>query len=344
MSFDPSAPRRLGRSALQVTTLGFGAAPIGGFRSTLPESEAIAVVDEAWGQGVRLFDTSPFYGYGRSELRVGAALRDQPREAFVLSTKIGRVMHPLRPGESAPEGMRRGGLPGFVPSFDYSHDGVMRSVEQSCLRLGLARLDILLIHDVDYWSIGDHELLETRFRTVMDSGYRALDELRRAGVIGAIGCGLNETEMCLRFARAGDFDCMLLAGRYTLLEQGALDTLFPYCATRGMSIILGGPFNSGILAGPVREGAWYDYAPAPPELIAQARRIEAVCNRHGVDLPAAALHFPLAHPIIASIIPGALAAAEVAQNAERLRRPIPAALWDELRHEGLIAVTAPTPA
>jgi len=343
MSMAPTTRRRLGRTALEVTALGFGAAPIGGFRAAMPERAAIAVVEEAWAQGVRLFDTSPFYGYGRSELRVGAALRDQPRDAYLLSTKIGRVMRPLRPGETEPPGMRRGGLPGFVPSFDYSYDGVMRSVEQSCLRLGLARIDILLIHDIDLWSVGDRDLLEARFRTAMDSGYRALDELRRAGVIGAIGCGLNETEMCLRFARAGDFDCMLLAGRYTLLEQGALDELFPLCAARGMSIILGGPFNSGILAGPVRDDAWFDYAPAPPAILARARRIEAVCNRHGVPLPTAALQFPLAHPVIASIIPGALAAAEVAENAARLRHPIPPALWAELRHEGLLATTAPTP-
>jgi D-threo-aldose 1-dehydrogenase len=344
MSFDPTQRRRLGQTALEVTALGFGAAPIGGFRAAMPDRDAIAVVDAAWDAGVRLFDTSPFYGYGRSELRVGAALRDRPREAFVLSTKIGRVLRTLRPGEAEPAGLRKGGLPGFVPEFDYTYDGVMRSVEQSCLRLGLSRLDILLVHDVDFWTIRDRDLLEARFRTVMEGGYRALDELRRAGVIGAIGCGLNESEMCLRFARAGDFDCMLLAGRYTLLEQGALDALFPYCARKGMSIILGGPFNSGILAGPVRDGAWYDYAPAAPALLDRARRIEAVCARHGVELPAAALHFPLAHPVIASIIPGALAASEVAQNADRLRRRIPAALWQELRHEGLLHPDAPTPA
>lgn len=343
MSFDPTARRCLGRTALEVTTLGFGAAPIGGFRASMPDRDAIAIVDEAWAQGVRLFDTSPFYGYGRSELRIGTALRDRPRDAFVLSTKIGRTLRPLRPGETPPEGLRKGGLPGFVPTFDYTYDGVMRSVEQSCLRLGIARIDVLLVHDVDFWTIGDKALLEERFRTVMDSGYRALDELRRAGVVGAIGCGLNESDMCLRFARAGDFDCMLLAGRYTLLEQGALAELLPFCVQRGMSIILGGPFNSGILAGPVREDAWYDYAPAPAALLDRARRIEAVCTRHAVPLPAAALQFPLAHPAVASVIPGALAVEEVAQNAAHLRRAIPPALWAELRHEGLLDPAAPVP-
>jgi D-threo-aldose 1-dehydrogenase len=340
---DPTQRRRLGRTALEVTALGFGGAPIGGFRAAIPDRDAVGIVEEAWNQGVRLFDTSPFYGYGRSELRFGAALRDKPRDEYVLSTKIGRVLRPLAPGEAPPEGLRQGGLPGFVPRFDYSYDGVMRSVEQSCLRLGISRIDVLLVHDVDFWTVGDRAVLEDRFRTVMDSGYRALDELRRGGVIGAIGCGLNESEMCLRFARAGDFDCMLLAGRYTLLEQGALAELLPYCTQRGMSIILGGPFNSGILAGPVRDGAWYDYAPAPQALVERARRIEAVCARHAVPLPAAALHFPLAHPAVASVIPGALAASEVAQNAAHLRRPIPAALWQELRHEGLLDPAAPVP-
>jgi D-threo-aldose 1-dehydrogenase len=343
MSFDPMQRRRLGRTALEVTALGFGAAPIGGFRATMPGRDAIAVVGAAWEQGVRLFDTSPFYGYGRSELRMGAALRERPRGEFVLSTKVGRVLRALAPGEAPPEGLRQGGLPGFAPHFDYTYDGVMHSVEQSCLRLGLTRLDVLLVHDVDFWTIRDRAVLEDRFRTVMDSGYRALDELRRAGVIGAIGCGLNESDMSLRFARAGDFDCMLLAGRYTLLEQGALAELLPYCVQRGMSIILGGPFNSGILAGPVRDGAWYDYAPASPTLLDRARRIEAVCARHGVPLPAAALQFPLAHPAVASVIPGALSPQEVAQNAAHLRRAIPRDLWAELRQEGLLDPAAPTP-
>jgi D-threo-aldose 1-dehydrogenase len=338
---DPITRRRIGRTAVEVTALGFGAAPIGGFRATIPDRDAIAIIDTAWDAGVRFFDTSPFYGYGRSELRMGTALRDHPRGDFVLSTKVGRTMHVRRPGEADPPRLRQGGLSDFLPVFDYTYDGVMRSIEQSHLRLGLARIDILLIHDLDLRNAGD--AFEERFRTVMEGGYRALDELRRAGIIGAIGCGLNETEATLRFVRAGDFDCMLLAGRYTLLEQGALSELLPECERRHCSIILGGPYNSGLLAGPLQEGAPYDYAPAPPEILARARRLEAVCARHGVPLPAAALQFPLAHPAVASVIPGALSVQEVAQNAAHLRFPVPPALWAELRHEGLLDPAAPIP-
>ncbi|HEY4253184.1 MAG TPA: aldo/keto reductase [Roseomonas sp.] len=337
------AKRRLGRSAVEVTEFGFGAAPIGGFRATIPESEAQGLLDAAWAGGVRYFDTSPYYGYGRSELRVGHALRQHPREDFVISTKVGRVLRPLRPGEAPPGDLRGNGLPGFVPAFDYSYDGVMRSLEQSCLRTGLARIDVALVHDIDFWTIRDQALLEERFRTLMEGGYRALDELRSAGVIGAIGCGLNEADMCLRFARAGDFDCMLLAGRYTLLEQGALDEFLPYAEAHGVGVIIGGPYNSGILIGPVRDGATYDYTAAPKPLIEKARRLDAVCGRHGVPLAAAALQFPLAHPAVSAVIPGALARTELEQNLAHLRQPIPAALWQELKAEGLIAAAAPVP-
>ena len=337
------ATRRLGRTDIAVTELGFGAAPIGGFRATIPEAEAQALIDAAWDGGVRYYDTSPYYGYGRSELRIGHALRQRPRGEFVLSTKIGRVMRTLRPGDAAPEDLRPNGLPGFVPAFDYSYDGVMRSLEQSCLRLGIARIDVVLIHDIDFWTVRDRALLDERFRTVMEGGYRALDELRRAGVIGAIGAGLNEADMCLRFARAGDFDCMLLAGRYTLLEQGALAEFMPHAAARGIGVIIGGPYNSGILAGDVPDGATYDYSAAPAPLIGRARRIAAVCRRHGVPLAAAALQFPLAHPAVCSVIPGALSVREVEQNLAHLRHPVPGALWQELRAEGLLAPEAPVP-
>ena len=340
---DHIAARRIGTTALSVSELGFGAAPIGGFRATISEAEAQALLEAAWQGGVRFFDTSPFYGYGRSELRLGHFLRQYPREDFIISTKIGRVMHSQRLGEPAPGDLRSNGLPGFIPAFDYSYDGVMRSLEQSCLRLGISRMDILLVHDIDFWTIQDRDLLDQRFRTLMDSGYRALDELRSAGVIGAIGCGLNEADMCLRFAQAGNFDCMLLAGRYTLLEQGALDEFLPYAEAHNVSVIIGGPYNSGILAGDVPDHATHDYKAAPRHLIEKARRIAAVCQRHQVPLAAAALQFPLAHPAVASLIPGALSAREVHQNLGHLHQPIPAALWQELRAEGLLAPTAPIP-
>lgn len=337
------ATRQVGKTKLEVTTLGLGGAPMGGFRATIGDREAVELVDEAYAAGVRYFDTSPFYGYGRSELRMGAALREKPRGDYVLSTKIGRVMHVRRPGEQLPADFRENGLPGFVPEFDYTYDGVMRSLEQSHLRLGLSTIDIALVHDVDFWTIKDREILDHRFRTVMGSGFRALDELRKADVIGAIGVGINEADTSLRFIQAGDFDCMLLAGRYTLLEQGALHEFLPECVNRGVSVILGGPYNSGILTGGVGPGATHDYAPAPAALIEKARKIEAICKRHGVALGAAALQFPLFHPALCSVIPGALGAREVAQNVERMKVRIPADLWNELKHEKLLEADAPTP-
>jgi D-threo-aldose 1-dehydrogenase len=219
----------------------------------------------------------------------------------------------------------------------------MRSLEHSHFRLGIARIDIVLIHDVDFWTIQDRDILEQRFRQVMDSGYRALDELRGAGVIGAIGVGINETDTSLRFVKAGNFDCMLLAGRYTLLEQGALPEFMPECEKRGVSVILGGPYNSGILTGNVKPGATHDYVAAAAPLIEKAQKIEAVCQRHNVPLGAAAMQFPLAHPAMCSVIPGALSIAEVEQNVAHMHRKIPAELWSELKREKLIDPAAPTP-
>jgi D-threo-aldose 1-dehydrogenase len=335
--------RRVGKTRLEVTTLGLGGAPMGGFRATIADAEAVALTDTAYELGVRYFDTSPYYGYGRSELRMGAALRDKPRESYVLSTKIGRILHAMKPGEKPPAEFRDNGLPGFAPVFDYTYDGVMRSLEHSHLRLGISKIDIALVHDVDFWTTKDRAVLDQRFKTVMDSGYRALDELRRAGVIGAIGVGINESDTSLRFIQAGDFDCMLLAGRYTLLEQGALEAFLPECVKRGVSVILGGPYNSGILTGGVTDSATHDYAQAPAPLIDKARRIEAVCQRHGVALGAAAMQFPLFHPALCSVIPGALSATEVKQNVERLSARIPSELWSELKREKLIDPAAPTP-
>jgi len=335
--------RRVGKTKLEVTTLGLGGAPMGGFRATIPETEAVALTDAGYDAGIRYFDTSPYYGYGRSELRMGAALREKPREEFVISTKIGRILHAMKPGEKPPADFRANGLPGFAPVFDYSYDGVMRSLEHSHLRLGLAKIDIALVHDVDFWTTKDRDVLNQRFKTVMDSGFKALDELRKAGIISAIGVGINESDTSLRFIKAGDFDCMLLAGRYTLLEQGALAEFLPECVKRNVSVILGGPYNSGILTGGVRDDATHDYAQAPAPLIDKARRIEAICKRHGAELGAAAMQFPLFHPALCAVIPGALTVREVRQNVERMSVKIPRELWSELKREKLLDPSAPTP-
>ncbi|HEY6717852.1 MAG TPA: aldo/keto reductase [Reyranella sp.] len=335
--------RKVGKTKLEVTELGLGGAPMGGFRARISDAEAVALTDAGYDEGVRYFDTSPFYGYGRSELRMGAALREKPRDDFVLSTKIGRIMHALKPGEKPPADFRENGLPGFAPEFDYTYDGVMRSLEHSHFRLGISRIDIVLVHDVDFWTIKDRTILDQRFKTVMDSGFKALDELRKAGVIGAIGVGINESDTSLRFIQAGDFDCMLLAGRYTLLEQGALDAFLPECVKRHVSVILGGPYNSGILTGGVKPGATHDYAAAPAPLVEKAQKIEAVCQRHGVELGAAAMQFPLFHPALCAVIPGALSIAEVKQNVGRMSAKIPADLWSELKREKLLDPAAPTP-
>jgi len=335
--------RKVGKTKIEVTTLGLGGAPMGGFRANIPDSEAHALTEAAWDAGVRYYDTSPFYGYGRSELRMGGALREKPRDEFILSTKIGRILHPMKPGEKKPADFRENGLPGFAPVFDYTYDGVMRSLEHSHLRLGLARIDIALIHDVDFWTTKDRDVLNQRFKTVMDGGYKALDELRKAGVIGAIGVGINESDTSLRFIQAGDFDCMLLAGRYTLLEQGGLEAFLPECLKRNVSVILGGPYNSGILTGGVKPGATHDYAAAPAPLIEKAQKIEAVCQRHGVELGAAAMQFPLFHPALCAVIPGALAIREVSENVDRMKVKIPTELWSELKREKLIDPASPTP-
>jgi D-threo-aldose 1-dehydrogenase len=308
----------------------------------LSDEQGAETVRAGYDAGLRYFDTSPLYGYGRSELLYGFALRSQPRDSFVLSTKVGRWMAPLREGEAV-DGWRSGGLP-FKATFDYSRDGTLRSLEQSLLRLGMARIDVALIHDVDVWTHGSQAEADRRFKEAMTGCYPALVELRRAGVIRAIGVGLNETAMGARFAREADIDCVMLAHRYTLLEQGALDELLPLCEKKGMSILLAAPLNTGILAIGAREGATYDYKPAPAAILEKVRRIEAVCRRHNVELAAAALQFPLAHPRLASIVAGAIKSSEVRENVARMSAPIPRDLWQELKHEKLLAEAAPVPA
>jgi D-threo-aldose 1-dehydrogenase len=328
--------RQLGRTKLQVTTLGLGTATMGGSRIPITQSEGQAIVAAAWDAGVRYVDTAPFYGVGAAEHRVGDALRDRDRDDWVLSTKVGRLLRPNT--DTAPSaGGRLSPMP-FKVLYDYSYDGIMRSVEDSYQRLGLARIDILYVHDIGVYQHGP-ELNAVYLKQLRDSGYRALEELRHGGVVSAIGIGVNEKEVLIEALGFGDWDAFLLAGRYTLLEQGPLDDLIPMCVERGTSLVIGGPLNSGILAG---RDTW-NYDTAPPEIVAKVRKIEAVCKAHGVPLPAAALQFPLAHKVVAAVIPGPRSAAEFIENLPLFTVKIPAGLWSDLRSEGLLHPNAPVP-
>jgi D-threo-aldose 1-dehydrogenase len=300
------------------------------------QAEGEALVRAAWDGGVRYVDTAPFYGVGAAERRVGDALRDRPRDEWVLSTKVGRLLRPRRQPGGATDG-RLAPMP-FEVIYDYSYDGIMRSVEDSYQRLGLARIDILYVHDIGVYQHGA-EAHAAHMRTLKDSGYRALDELKRGGVVSAIGIGVNESAVLLEALAFADWDVFLLAGRYTLLEQAPLDDLLPLCAARGTSIVVGGPLNSGILAG---RDTW-NYAAAPADVVSRVTAIRAICDRHNVPLAAAALQFPLAHPQVAAIIPGPRSEAEFTANLALMNHKIPAALWVDLRTAGLLHAAAPTP-
>jgi D-threo-aldose 1-dehydrogenase len=328
--------RRVGRTNLHVTSLGLGTATMGGSRIQLTNEERLKLVNAAWDAGVRYVDTAPFYGVGAAERAAGDALRDRPREEWVLSTKVGRLLRPHESGSSEADG-RLVPLP-FEVQYDYSYDGIMRSMEDSYQRLGLAKIDILFVHDIGVYQHGA-EANAAHIRVLRESGYRALEELRRTGVVSAIGLGVNETAVLIEVLGWGEWDAFLLAGRYTLLEQDPLDDLLPMCATHGTSIVVGGPLNSGILAG---RDTW-NYAAAPPDIVARVNAIRAVCDAHKVPLAAAALQFPLAHPAVAAIIPGPRSAAELEENVKLIRQPIPSALWAELRDRQLLHPEAPTP-
>lgn len=336
----PTDRRRLGASDVEVTTLGFGGAPLGSIYEVLDEDVCRATVSRAYDIGVGLFDTAPFYGHGLSEMRMGSVLHFKPRDSYALSTKIGRYLRPADPA-TIDMGPWQHGI-GFEAVFDYSYDAAFREVEQSMMRLGIPRFDILLIHDVDVWTHGDG--YEQRYKEAIEGSYKALRTMRDQGMVGAIGVGLNESDVCARFVRDGDFDCVLLAGRYTLLEQDALDEFLPLCQERNVGIMLGGPYNSGILATGAIPGAKYNYKDAPPAILERVGRIQAVCQRHAVPLAAAAIQFPLTHPCVASMIPGAVTPYEVQRNADLMALPIPADLWAELKHEGLLREDAPVPA
>lgn len=338
MSFAPEGLRAIGKTALRVSQLGFGAAPFGNLMAEVPDEATRGSVDAALAAGIRYFDTAPFYGHGLSEHRLGEALRFRPRDSFVLSTKVGRLLKP-DPQARTPGPFVR--TPPFGIEYDYTRDGAMRSIEDSLQRMGLARIDIVFIHDVTAKWRGD--ALEESYRAAMSGAYRALADLRTQGVIGAIGVGVNDVDILRRFANDGDFDCFMLAGRYTLLDTTALPELLPLCERKSISILLAAPYHSGILASGAVAGAKFWYADAPPEILDRVRKIEAVCARHGVSLQAAATQFPLAHPAIASVAAGYRTPAEVAAALAACRAPIPSSLWTDLKRDGLIDPAAPTP-
>lgn len=336
-----AVPRRpLGGSGLDVTVLGFGGAPLGDLYAPLDDAAAIATVEAALDAGIALVDTSPLYGRGLSEHRIGTALRRRPRAAYVLSTKVGRVFSPAPAGVTRSEGYA-GGLP-HEGRFDYSYDGAMRSLEQSMLRMGVASVDIALIHDIDPWTHGD--AATDRQREALAGAWRALVDLRSQGVVRAIGIGVNDAEVCMRFAAEADLDCVLLAGRYSLLEQPALDAFLPLAAKRQIGVLLGGVFNSGILATGAVAGARYNYRTAPPGILQRVGAIERVCGTHGVALAHAALAFVLGHPAVSSVVLGAVSPDEMHRNVALFARPVPAALWRDLKAERLLRDDAPTPA
>jgi D-threo-aldose 1-dehydrogenase len=334
MSVRASATSLLPRARLPLTRLGMGCAPIGGLYHAVSDSAARAAVDAAWDLGLRYFDTAPYYGFTLSEHRLGAALRERARGEYVVSTKVGRVMKPdsgVRPGEcgwAEP-------LP-FRPHYDYTYDGILRSHEDSLQRLGMDRVDILFVHDIGRATHGDKHGHYWRQLT-SGGGFRALAELRGEGRVRAIGLGVNEWEVVYEAMQECALDCTLLAGRYTLLEQAALTPLLDACARHGNGIVIGGPFNSGVLVG----NGKFNYAEAPADVLERVKAIGATCREFGVPLPAAALQFPMAHPAVVSCIPGARDVAELRQNADWFETPIPPALWQALKRAGLLDERAP---
>jgi len=335
--------QRLDNGGLTFTELGFGSAPLGNLYRAIGDDDAQATLNAAWDSGVRYFDTAPLYGLGLAETRFNRFLRDKPRDEYVLSTKVGRVLQVCSPGKRADIG-KFFDVPSRRYQFDYSYDGIMRSLEASFERLGVDRIDILYAHDLDIFNHGTKEASDARIEEFMRSGYYALLSLRDQGVVKAIGAGLNEWEVCQTLAERGDFDLFLLAGRYTLLEQESLETFLPLCQSRGIGIVIGGPYNSGILATGPKAGAYYNYASAPQAVLDRVARIEAVCRNHGVRLIEAALQFPLQHGAAVSVIPGGQSVEEVRSNKAVLETPISPGLWAELKAQGLIREDAPTPA
>ncbi|CTQ34574.1 aldo/keto reductase [Jannaschia rubra] len=332
---------RLGNGGLTFTELGFGTAPLGNLYRAISDDDADAILDRAWQAGVRYYDTAPLYGMGLSETRLNRFLRDKPRGDYVLSTKVGRILRPAT--ADTRDGIGKWfDVPNRREIYDYSHDGILRSLDASFERLGVDRIDVLFVHDIDVPNQGSRANVDAKVDQLMAGGYHALERLRGEGAIAAFGAGVNEWQVCEQLARRGDFDLFLLAGRYTLLEQEALTSFLPLAEARGIGIVTGGPYNSGILATGARPGAFYDYDTAPQPILDRVAAIERVCDSHGVRLVDAAFRFPLLHPCTVSVIPGGQGVAEMESNLRAATADIPAALWSDLKAEGLMREDAPT--
>ena len=336
----PSKRVKFGRNDLEVTPFAFGTAPIGNFARPIDEATSDGMIQAAWDAGVRYYDTAPMYGHGLSELRCGHSLRWKERDDFVLSTKVGRLLKPKKRSQIDFSPWNNAAANEMV--FDYSYDGTMRSFEDSLQRLALERIDICFIHDIDVFTRGAEQ--PEVFRQAMDGTWKALSELRDQGLVKAIGVGVNEWEVCYEALKQRDFDCFLLAGRYTLLEQESLDKFLPLCVERNAAVVIGGGFNSGILATGAIDGARYNYAPAPAEILDRVRRIELVCQDYDVPLPAAAMQFVTAHPAIPSFIAGTRTVEQLQKNLDWFSHEIPDNFWAELKKQGLLREDAPTPA
>jgi D-threo-aldose 1-dehydrogenase len=333
---------RLGNGGLTFTELGFGTAPLGNLYKAISDGEARATLDAAWEGGVRYFDTAPLYGLGLSETRLNPFLRDKPRDSYILSTKVGRLIEYCSPEHRAGVG-KWFNVPQRRENFDYTYDGVMRSFEHSFSRLGVDQIDILYVHDLCAFSHGSKAASDMRVKEFFAGrGYEDMISLRDQGMIKAIGGGVNEWEVCQNLAERGDFDLFLLAGRYTLLEQKALDSFLPLCEARGIGIITGGPYNSGILATGAKPGSFYNYDPAPQGIIDRVNAIEVVCSDHNVRMVDAAFQFPLLHPAHVAVIPGGQGADEMAGNLQAAHADIPTELWVDLKAAGLMREDAPT--
>jgi len=327
---------------ISFTELGFGTAPIGNLYRAVDPEEAQRTLDAAWKAGIRYYDTAPLYGLGLSETRLNRFLFGKKRKDYVLSTNVGRLLEVCDPKQ-------RTGIGKFfdTPSrreiYDYSYDGFMRSIEFSLERLGVDSIDVIFIHDVDVFNHKTVAARDAHVKTILNSGIKALEKLRSEKVIKAFGAGVNEWEVCEILTRNSDVDIFLLAGRYTLLEQDSLNSFLPLCEERGIGIVLGGPYNSGILATGPKPGAWYNYDPAPKAILERVAKIEAVCKRHKVKLAQAALRFPLHHRNVVSVIPGGVSPKEVALNVATMDAKLPKTLWKDLKAEGLLHADAPVP-